>query len=64
VRISDFPKMFPFEKLDSDLRIKSTHAKRKNEEIFLNEYLPMKAIGTRGLKVKRFTNEELIAAEK
>jgi hypothetical protein len=56
--------MFPFEKLDSDLRIKSTHAKRKNEEIFLNEYLPMKPIGTRGLRVKRFTNEELIAAEK
>jgi hypothetical protein len=63
VRISDFPKMFPFDKLDSDLRIKSTHATRKNEEILLNEYLPMKPIGTRGLKVKRFTSEELKTAE-
>ena len=51
------------EKLDSDLRIKNTHATRKNEEIYLSEYIPMKQIGTKGLKVKRFTNEELIAAE-
>ena len=56
--------MFPFDKLDSDLRVKSTHATRKNEEIYLSEYIPMKHIGTKGMRVKRFTGEELIAAEK
>jgi len=51
--------MFPFDKLNSDLRIKSTHSIKKNEEIFLNEYIPMKPIGIKGLKVKRYNSEQI-----
>jgi hypothetical protein len=43
VKISDFPKLFPKEKIASDLRIKSTST-RGLEEIYLNDYLPMSSI--------------------
>jgi hypothetical protein len=45
--------MFGTDKLESDLDIKNTHATRKNEDILLNEYIPMKPIGTKGMKIER-----------
>ena len=53
VRLSDFPKMFNHDKLSSDLEINSTHTSRSTDEILLSEYIPMKPIGSKGLKIQR-----------
>ena len=43
VRIQDFLTLFPFSKIDSDLRIKSTYrsGSKGPESIYLHEYLPI-----------------------
>mmetsp|Transcript_11616 Transcript_11616/g.8486 ORF Transcript_11616/g.8486 Transcript_11616/m.8486 type:complete len:119 (+) Transcript_11616:615-971(+) len=41
VRVADFLTLFPYSKIESDLRIKSTHTSRKIEDIFLYEYIPV-----------------------
>lgn len=41
VRISDFHGMFPFSKIDSDLRVKNTFRGKTPEQVYLYEYLPI-----------------------
>ena len=41
VKLSDMPEYFPFSMLDSDVRIKHTHATKKPEDLYLYEYIPL-----------------------
>lgn len=43
-RMSDFPSLFPYDKLQSDLKIKSTHKTKSLNEIYLHEYIPVKTL--------------------
>lgn len=40
-KLSDFPELFNFEKLHSNLGLKNTHRTRKPEDVYLQEYLPL-----------------------
>lgn len=41
VKISDFTTLFPYSKVESDVRIKSTHKTKSLDQIYLYEYLPI-----------------------
>lgn len=40
VRLSDISALFPFDKIQSDLRIKSTHKSKTLDQIYLHDYIP------------------------
>lgn len=40
MRLSDISALFPFDKIQSDLRIKSTHKSKTLDQIYLHDYIP------------------------
>ncbi|TNV76607.1 hypothetical protein FGO68_gene15958 [Halteria grandinella] len=59
VKLSEFPTLFTFEKLQSDLRIKSTHKTRTLDQIYLNEYIPLKPLKMDSERVQRFNLSDI-----
>ncbi len=55
MKLSDFPRLFPFGKIASDLRVKSTHS-RPLDKIYLDEYLPLQPV--KG-KIEGYRYEEI-----
>lgn len=41
VKISDFITLFPYAKLQSDLKLKNTHEKKSADQVYLFEYMPI-----------------------
>ncbi len=56
VRLSDFEALFPYEKIQSDLRIKSTHKTKNLSQIYLHEYIPMQPID---MNMERYSYEDV-----
>ena len=51
IRISEFPTHFSFDKLQSDLKVKSTLKGKRPEDVFIGDYIPLRPIKQ---GVKRF----------
>ena len=41
MKFSDLTSLFPYKKVESDVRIKSTHTTKSLDQMYLYEYLPI-----------------------
>ena len=57
-RLSDFPDLFNYKKISSNLEIKNTHKTRKPEDVYLQEYLPINKIES-GVKYFNIDEQEI-----